>query len=134
MLSRRQGRRLAVQALYSWDLTSIEPSELVLFRWYEGEEPLDFPRLLVLGTIGEIHRIDEEITRHLEHWDIERVNRVDLAILRVGTYSLLFQNDIPPQVTIDEAVELARELSTVDSYRFVNGILDAVRRDHVGSD
>jgi len=133
VLSRRQGRRLAVQALYSWDLSAIDPAELVRFRWYDGEESLDFPRLIVLGTIDEIDRIDREITRHLEHWDMERVNRVDLAVLRIGVYGLLYQNDIPAQVTIDEAVELAREFSTEDSYRFVNGILDAVRRDHVGS-
>lgn len=133
MLSRHQGRRLAVQALYSWDLTAIDPEELVLFDWYDGDESLDFPRLLVLGTIGEIDLIDREIQRHLEHWDMDRVNRVDLAILRIGVYGLLFQNDTPPQVTIDEAIELAREFSTVDSYRFVNGILDAVRRDHVES-
>lgn len=131
VLSRHQGRRLAVQALYSWDLSSIDSSELVRFSWYEGEEELDFPRLLVLGTITEIDTIDREISARLQHWDLDRVTRVDLAILRVSAYSLLFQNDIPAHVTIDEAIELAREFSTTDSYRFVNGILDAIRKDHV---
>lgn len=130
MLSRHQGRRLAVQALYNWDMSSIDTTELVRFSWYDGDDLLDFPRLLVIGTIQEIDRIDREIVGHLEHWDIDRVNKVDLAILRVGIYSLLFQNDIPSHVTIDEAIELAREFSTGDSYRFVNGVLDAVRRDH----
>jgi N utilization substance protein B len=130
VLSRHQGRRLAVQALYSYEAAKTRLDQLLEFPWYEGDESLDFPRLLVSGTIQELAAIDREITRRLEHWDIDRVSRVDLAILRVGTYALIYQNDIPAQVTIDEAVELAKELSTTESYRFVNGVLDAIRRDY----
>ena len=130
VLSRHQGRRLAVQALYSWDLSAADIETLVAFSWYEGSRSLDFPRLLVTGTINEVETIDREITTRLEHWDLDRVAKVDLAILRVSVYGLLFQNDIPQHVTIDEAVELAKELSTADSYRFINGVLDAIRKAH----
>ena len=130
MVSRRKGRRLAVQALYSWDVGKIAETQLLAFPWYErGEgESLTFPRLLVQGTIAELSVIDELITAQLDHWDISRLAKVDLAILRVGVYSLRFQADIPSHVTIDEAVELAKELSTDGAYRFINGVLDGVNK------
>jgi transcription antitermination protein NusB len=137
MVSRRKGRRLAVQALYSWDVGHTDPSTLLEFPWYgkkntEGEdvaeEDLSFPQLIVRGTIERIEDVDRLIAEHLEHWDINRLARVDLAILRVGTYCLLCQPDIPPHVTIDEAVELAKELSSEEAYRFVNGVLDGIRK------
>ncbi|MDR2589170.1 MAG: transcription antitermination factor NusB [Spirochaetales bacterium] len=88
----------------------------------------DFAAVLTAGTIENIGRIDEEISRLLEHWDFSRLLRIDLAILRVSAYSLLFIKDIPATVVIDEAVDIAKEFGTDDSYRFVNGILDALRK------
>ena len=130
MASRRKGRRLAVQALYSWDVGNVPFNLLLSFPWYDRPdgEDLSFPALLVQGAIQEKERVDELISEQLEHWDIERLARVDLAILRMGTYSLRFQPDIPAQVTIDEAVELAKELSTDEAFRFINGVLDGVRK------
>lgn len=130
MISRRKARRLVVQALYSWDVGHSEPRSLLSFPWYDAEDPgdLDFPRLLTQGVIDRREQVDELISGQLEHWDITRLARVDLAILRMGVYSLRFQPDIPAQVTIDEAVELAKELSTDEAYRFVNGVLDGVRK------
>lgn len=130
MASRRKGRRLAVQALYSWDVGNTDETLLLSFPWYEKEsgEDLTFSRLIVQGVIQERESVDDLIRDQLEHWDIERLARVDLAILRVGAYSLRFQPEIPPQVTIDEAVELAKELSTEEAYRFINGVLDGMRK------
>lgn len=130
MISRRKGRRLAVQALYSWDVGKTDPSALTAFQWYDAEadDDLTFPALLVRGTIQECEAVDRLISEQLEHWDISRIARVELAILRVSAYALRFQPDIPSQVTIDEAVELAKELASDDSYRFVNGVLDGIRR------
>ncbi|MFO8043890.1 MAG: transcription antitermination factor NusB [Alkalispirochaeta sp.] len=129
-ISRRKGRRLAVQALYSWDVGKTRDGALLSFSWIDPseEDDLSFPRLLVQGTLQELPTVDELITGQLEHWDIERLARVDLAILRVGVYSLRFQPDIPAQVTIDEAVELAKEMSTDEAFRFINGVLDGVRK------
>jgi N utilization substance protein B len=129
-VSRRKGRRLAVQALYSWDVGKTSGRNLLDFSWIDPSEDddLSFPRLLVQGTLQERQAVDDLISGQLEHWDIDRLARVDLAILRVGVYSLRFQPDIPAQVTIDEAVELAKELSTDDAFRFINGVLDGVRK------
>lgn len=131
MASRRKGRRLAVQALYSWDVGHpASPTTLLGFPWHDtaADEDLTFPRLLTTGTIEQLSVIDKMISDQLDHWQLDRVSKVDLAILRVGVYSLRFQPDIPAQVTIDEAVELAKELSTDEAFRFVNGVLDGIRK------
>lgn len=90
---------------------------------------LTFPRLIVQGVLETQEEIDELIARHLDHWDITRVARVERAILRMATYCLRYVPDIPRQVTIDEAVELAKEFSGTDAFRFINGVLDAIARD-----
>jgi len=153
MASRRKGRILAFQALYSWDTrysqtgdTSIQDG-LLDFPWAgsraaneknEAEETKEeskidekmaaFSRLLVTGTVENIKAIDSLIEEHLQNWELKRLNRVDLAVLRMSAYTLMFQNDIPPSVAIDEAVEISREFGADDSYRFVNGVLDSIRK------
>ena len=130
MASRRKSRRLAVQALYGWDVGKMPLDEALRFRWNESdvETDLTFARLLVQGTVEKCAEIDKKIADQLEHWDIGRLKKVDLAILRVGTYSLMFHPEVPTQVTIDEAVELAKEMSTDDAYRFINGVLDGIHK------
>ncbi len=136
MASRRKGRRLAVQALYSWDAGNSSPQTVLSFLWdnavFEGkvpEEELVFPRLIIQGVLERHEEIDRTIAGHLDHWDITRLARVELAILRMATYCLLHVAEIPRQVTIDEAVELTKELSGEGSFRFVNGVLDAIARE-----
>ena len=87
-----------------------------------------FARLLIQGALENLARIDETIKGQLENWDFTRLNRVDLALLRMSVYCLLFQQDIPASVTIDEAVDISKTYGTADSYRFVNGVLDGVRK------
>jgi len=139
MASRRKGRILAFQALYSWDIQFSQtgnasiPEGLLDFSWADGDAPLDdkaaaFPRLLVTGTIENIAGVDSMIQKHLENWELSRLNRVDLAVLRISVYTLMFQSETPPSVVIDEAVEISREFGADDSYRFVNGVLDSVRK------
>jgi N utilization substance protein B len=82
----------------------------------------------VAGTIENIGAIDKMIRRHLENWDISRLNRVDLAILRMSAYTLMYQSDLAPSIVINEAVGIAKEFGTDDSYRFINGVLDGIRR------
>jgi len=142
MASRRKGRILAFQALYSWDAhygrtgdTSI-PEGLLDFSWTlkTAEEPAPlseltaFARLLFTGTIENIADIDSIIQKHLENWDLSRLNRVDLAVLRMSVYTLMFQTDMPPTIVIDEAIGISKEFGTDDSYRFVNGVLDSIRK------
>jgi N utilization substance protein B len=139
MASRRKGRILAFQALYSWDTGYSQtgdksiPDGLLDFSWQEETKPLEeeitvFARLLVTGTVENIDAIDSMIEKHLENWELKRLNRVDLAVLRMSVFALMFQTDVHPSIVIDEAIELSKEFGTDDSYRFVNGVLDSVRK------
>jgi N utilization substance protein B len=135
MGARRKGRILAFQALYAHELTGMPVGELAQFSWLDQEsqekikpESIDFARLLIRGTIEKLADVDHYIRKQLEHWDFARLNKVDLAILRISAYCLIFQGDIPPSVTIDEAIDIAREFGTDDSYRFINGVLDGIRK------
>ncbi|MDX1659259.1 MAG: transcription antitermination factor NusB [Nitriliruptorales bacterium] len=94
----------------------------------DGSDPLDgFSRALVLGVNDHREEIDALLDEHAEGWTVRRMPVVDRNILRLGTYELLHE-DTPPAVVISEAIELAKELSTERSYRFVNGVLEAIRR------
>jgi N utilization substance protein B len=136
MGGRRRGRIIAVQSLYRHDLAGAGLDELFDFSWIDSEravaladETVAFARLLIQGTLENLTAVDAAVRRHLEHWDFSRLQRVDLALLRVSVYCLLFQPDIPASVTIDEAVDIARAFGGADSWRFVNGVLDAVHRE-----
>jgi N utilization substance protein B len=145
--SRRRNRIAAFQALYAWDITCAPVVELVSFPWIDGAVPkveeadadkpassgmrkpasaLDFARLLLCGTVENCREIDKVIKPCLENWDWKRVSRVDRAVLRMSVFSLLYQKDVPVSVVIDEAVEIAKSFGEDNSFRFVNGILDAV--------
>jgi N utilization substance protein B len=137
MASRRKGRILAFQALYAWDVSYSQTKDasisddLLDFSWAENNKQLDekmtvFSRLLLTGTVENIAAVDNMIGQHLKNWELERLNRVDLAVLRMSVYTLMFQTEMPPSVVIDEAIEISREFGTNDSYRFVNGVLDGV--------
>jgi N utilization substance protein B len=137
MASRRKGRILAFQALYSWEALGggPVPEELLDFVWLESDkrESLDestavFSRLLITGTVQNISAVDAMIKAHLENWDFSRLNRVDLALLRMSVYTLMFQADVSPSIVIDEAIGISKEFGTGDSFRFVNGVLDSIRR------
>ncbi len=135
MGNRRQGRILAFQALYWWEVTQPGVDQLLLFNWIDPEaedsvasHARDFARLLIAGTVENVETIDQHIRKQLHHWDFTSLARVDLAILRVSVYALLFQSEIPASVTIDEAIDIAREFGGEESYRFVNGVLDGVRK------
>jgi N utilization substance protein B len=134
MASRRKSRILAFQALYFWESNRVPVEELALFAWLDEKKlkSLDegmavFSRMLIAGAIENIEVIDKMIIKHLQNWDITRLNRVDLAILRMSVYTLMFQNDIPPSIVIDEAIGICLEYGTDDSYKFVNGVLDSIR-------
>jgi transcription antitermination protein NusB len=135
MGSRRKARVLALQALFSWDYTSQSSKDLGRFEWLDEErranyddETLMFARMIIQGTLEAIEEIDQTIKEQLEHWDFSRLARVDLAILRFSIYGLLFQKEIPFSVTIDEAIDIAKQYGSGESYRFINGVLDGVRK------
>ena len=134
MASRRKGRILAFQALYCWESSRVPLEELVLFSWLESEKLanldqniVDFSRLLITGTIENIKAIDAMIKKHLENWDFSRLGRVDLAVMRISVYSLMYQREVAPSIVIDEAIGISKEFGTDDSFRFINGVLDSIR-------
>jgi N utilization substance protein B len=134
-VARRKGRILAFQALYSWDLGNVDINNILDFSWVEqetldkmGEESLSFTRLLVSGTIEHIEEIDSVIKSHLTNWDFDRLNKVDLAILRISIYPLLYQKDLHSSIVIDEAIDISKQFGSDDSFKFINAILDSVRK------
>jgi N utilization substance protein B len=137
MASRRKGRILAFQALYSWEAGGEEKNteSLLDFSWMESDKrsalddsTVEFSRLLIMGTIENISVVDAMIQEHLKNWDFSRLNRVDLALLRMSAYTLMYQDDVSPSIVIDEAIGISKEFGTDDSYRFVNGVLDSIRK------
>jgi N utilization substance protein B len=133
-MSRRKARILAFQALYCYDAVDIPVESLLNFDW-EAEkivslnsEVLAFARNLTAGTIENLDIIDEKIKEHLINWNFSRLKRVDLAVLRIGVYSLLFQKDIPSEVIIEEAIVISKEYGGDGSFKFVNGVLDNIKK------
>ena len=132
MGSRRSARILALQALYQIDIGGKNAEEVLSFEWLDksfDSSTIEFARQLVRGTVHEWDEIDRSIRRQLENWDLGRVSYVDRAILRFSTYSLFYQDDVPDTVIINEAIDIAKIFGTDDSYRFVNGVLDGIRKE-----
>ena len=134
-VGRRRGRILAFQALVAWDMGVSVLDDLLTFSWQQTEkleselEPDKylFPKMMVVGTIENITEIDKVIQENLDNWVMDRLNSVDKAILRLSVYSLLYQKDTPPPIVIDEAINLAKDFGTDDSYKFVNAVLDSIK-------
>jgi len=113
-------------------MSGVHRDEILTFDWLDkkyDDATIDFARRLVQGTIKDLRKIDDHIKRQLEHWDLDRVSYVDRAILRFSTYSLFSQNDVPDTVIINEAIDIAKIFGSDDSYRFVNGVLDGIRKE-----
>jgi len=133
MASRRRSRQRALQVLFLWDARR-QPVEDALSAYYdqlyteEKPERDPFVASLVHGVVENIAEIDGQITKHAEHWRMERMPAVDRNILRLAVYEMS-HGGTPAPVTIDEALELARKFSNEESVQFVNGVLDAVHRD-----
>ena len=136
-MSRRKGRILAFQGLYSWDVGGMEEDQILTFSWVENDngesadiESRTFARLLISGTIEHISEIDRQIKDHLsDNWDFNRLNKVTLAILRMSVYSLLYQKDLPATIVIDEAIDIAKEYGPDESFKFINALLDTVKNE-----
>ena len=122
----------AVQFLYQWEAN--KPDELLdsvstfFSNQEENRDYYSFGESLVLGAIENISEIDGAISKQAKNWKFDRIAKVDLAVLRLALYELLFRDDIPPIVTINEAIDLGKTFSNLESKRFINGILDEVKK------
>jgi N utilization substance protein B len=133
MGSRRKARELSLQLLYQLDLQS-ERDPGPHFPEFWSRHPVDdevraFTETLVRGVKLHQQKIDEFISQYAENWDLGRMAVVDRNILRAGIFELLWMTEVPPKVVINEALEVAKKFSTRESTRFINGILDRVRKE-----
>jgi N utilization substance protein B len=130
MAARSKARKRAVDVLYESDVRGIEALTTLAERIKLAEPPVnDYTIELVEGVHEHGDRIDAILADYAEGWTVARMPDVDRAILRLGVYELLWRDEVPDPVAIDEAVELAKALSTDESPRFVNGVLARVLRD-----
>jgi len=125
---RHHARSCAVQMLYTLSLAkTVQPLEKLMTDFWTHfsapKEARDYADRLVHGVIHELEAVDAALSAASQHWRIERMAKIDLAVLRLGAYELLFEGDVPQEVVVDEAVELCKKFSTQESAAFVNGVL-----------
>lgn len=125
-MGRKQAREGAMQLLFQMDSNgefhnSAIDSFLINFPF--GESESDYINKAVVGVLENREQIDEYITNQLESWSLERLAKVDLATLRLAIYEILYMDDIPVEVSINEAIEIVKKFSTDDAYKYVNGVL-----------
>ncbi len=130
---RHQAREAAVQILYQWEIGKDELETAVESYWvHHGSELPErdrgFANALARGVVANLEAIDQLIVDSAEHWRLERMATVDRLVMRLAVQELLHVPDTPPNVVIDEALELARTFSTEEAVKFVNGNLDAIQR------
>jgi transcription antitermination protein NusB len=133
---RRRAREAALQLLYQWEVGRASPDEAIATYWpahdADGavDEPLrEFANGLVRGTVARVGEIDGILGAHAQNWRVERMAVIDRLVLRLAVYEFLAQPDTPPRVVINEALELARAYSGEEAVAFVNGVLDAIRKE-----
>jgi transcription antitermination protein NusB len=126
-MNRRVARIKSVQALYQVEMTEVSPNEAIEATLEDGEENDSFLSGLVHGTLEHQHEIDELINNALEHWTLSRLSRVDRAILRQCVYEMKYIEDVPVNVSINEAIDLAKGFNAEEeSGKFVNGVTSKI--------
>lgn len=134
MGKRREGREVALQLLFNWDLNvqqTPDATQLDLFWKFRPATPgvRAFATDLLNGVITHQATIDEKITRYTANYELKRISAVDRNILRMAIYEMLYADDVPPIVAINEAIDIAKKFGTEESGKFVNGVLDRVKLD-----
>jgi N utilization substance protein B len=132
MTNRRLARESALEVLYRLDLVSDEPENTIseiLLRKNPSEEAETYLRRLVDAALGHQQEIDVTLRKHLTRWRLERLTVLDRAILRLAAAEILYFDDVPPKVSINEAVEIAKKYGDDEAGKFVNGVLDSVFRE-----
>ena len=132
MRKRTKARECALKILYAVDITNEEHKKCIDVFWQNHEEVEPqvkaFANSLVLGVCNNSELIDKLISSHTTNWQLKRMAVIDRNILRFATYELLFMEDIPPKVSINEAIDIAKKYGDKDSGKFVNGVLDKINK------
>lgn len=137
MGARRSGREAALQMLFQFEASGVSADRVVELFWrttadadfQPDPEGRSYADTVVRGVVSSLTAVDQRITSASQNWRVERMSRVDRNLLRMGTWELMVQKDVPRAVVIDEAVELAKSYGTEDSSGFVNGVLDRIAND-----
>jgi transcription antitermination factor NusB len=127
MGKRRRARELAIKVLFHLEFSPDDPGltfDLICNNFGAAEEIKPFSRELVEGVCGHLKELDELLAKASQNWRVERIAKVDLSILRLALYELVYKADIPPKVSINEAVDLGKKFGSEESGAFINGILD----------
>lgn len=128
---RRLCRVACIQYVYSWSINQPDDLQEDLRLFFEAQDEerdyYSFAEELIHGIVDNLDTLNERIKELASNWDFERIAKIDLAIMRMAVFELLFRKDIPPVVTINEAVDLSKEFSSAESKRFINGILDKIK-------
>ena len=132
MRKRTKAREYALKILYAIDITKGEPKGCCDAFWQDSDEAnpevKGFADSLVLGVSKNLELIDKTISSYATNWQLKRMAVVDRNVLRFATYELLFMADIPPKVSINEAIDIAKKYGDMDSGKFVNGVLDKINK------
>ncbi|MFM6962660.1 MAG: transcription antitermination factor NusB [Micrococcales bacterium] len=132
MSARTKARKRAIDALFSADLRGTSADEMISTAFEHSEDPaaqaasFDYAKQIVAGVTQHQAEIDETLETYAHGWSIGRMPNLDRAILRAAVWEILFNDDVPDAVAVDEAVELAKEFSTEDSSGFINGLLNKI--------
>ncbi|WP_028309487.1 transcription antitermination factor NusB [Desulfitibacter alkalitolerans] len=134
-MSRKAAREKAMQALFQIELTKVDPEEAI--KNVVGESELDeqskaFARSLIIGTLEKLDVIDKKIRENAHKWQLERIGNVEKTALRIAVYEVLYVEDVPNAVAINEAINLVKVFSTEKAAPFVNGILDKIANENRG--
>ncbi|MCK4234357.1 transcription antitermination factor NusB [candidate division WOR-3 bacterium] len=131
MGKRRKAREIVLKTLYYYEISEDDKESLlqnIIERKGVNKTITDYAIRLLKETMNNLEIIDKKLVKIIKNWDLQRVAIIDKSILRLAVAEILFFSDIPVKVSIDEAVEIAKEYSTENSGRFVNGILDEIAR------
>ena len=132
MRKRTQAREAALKILYAIDITKDDPGQCINNFWLNQDEVRPeirhFAESLVEGLWANKEEVDKIITKHATNWELGRMAVIDRNILRLAAYELMFSDDIPPKVAMNEAIELAKKYGDKDSGKFVNGVLDKISK------
>ncbi|WP_026314432.1 transcription antitermination factor NusB [Heyndrickxia acidiproducens] len=125
-MKRRTAREKALQALFQIDINEAVPGEAIA-NVLNGQENDAYLAMLVEGTVEHMQEIDDMISRHLEKWSMDRLAKVDLNIMRLGTFELMYEEDVPANVAINEALEISKRFADERSAKFINGVLNHIK-------
>lgn len=132
MRKRTKARECALKILYAMDITKEDAKRCIDIFWQDHEEPdpdvKAFADALVKGVADNIDFLNKAITRYATNWQLKRMAAIDRNILRFAAYELLFSEEIPPKVAINEAIDIAKKYGDANSGKFVNGILDKINK------